>query len=88
MRGNKYILEHDRFAAGARQPLRVPVVLDDKILLRYQHEAVVGRTFLIRNETLQIFPIDEVDAAGEAPDAVEHQAAFDIAALAALGRKR
>jgi len=63
-----------------------PIVLDCEVLLGHEHEAVIRRALLLGDEDLQILPVGEVDAAGEAPATVEQEAAVDVAAGAALER--
>src|SRR4030095_12662659 len=79
---DEHVLELDRLAAGAAEAVDEPVVLDGEVLLRHQHEAVVRRPTLFGDEDLKVLPVDEVDAAREAP--VEHDPAVDIASAATL----
>src|SRR5207247_3995478 len=68
------VSQHDRLARGPERPGP----------LGREHEAVVRRALLLGDNDLKILPVGEVDAAAEAPAAVEHEAAVDAAASAAL----
>jgi hypothetical protein len=49
---------------------------------------MIRRALLLGDKYLKILPVGEVDAAGEAPAAVEREAAIDAAAGAAFERER
>ena len=69
---HEHLLQPHRLAAGRQQPGRVPVVDDLERALGHQREARLGRAVLLRHEDLEVEIVGEVDAAGKAPQPVEH----------------
>ena len=66
MDGDEHVADHDVLAAGAREPHRVPVVVDAAVGRGHEEKSRLGRTVRLRDHAAEKLPLRVVAAAAEA----------------------